>query len=506
MRVKNFVRRTSVVGVVWAGVGGLMGSQASVGAPLFEGPNLFSGGLPQGLEENMTGSGSSLFLFHYHAPNGTNSFNSGSLSAGTGANHMAVGMTESLRRDSRNRASQASTGRTPFGTRVKFQDGLQGINLRQPQSVSIFDDRFLLPHPNPTHSNNQFSARTGFVNGFSLNNPPGPNGSTISPFGSSTGQAFNLTPHRMLSTGSALLEDDGLSPGSVASDGIADFVPFTAQAGLFGIPLSPRHASFTVQYIDRDDLINAGFLKSNGTENVTGISKLLPRFQLFDDGTTLVDPATAPVNENNFNHDIGNRNGGATGESLGIDRIVDGTMLLGGELANASTTIVYRETGTRTGHFVMDIDFLAEVHWDEGSLVNNFLIGVGDGTLSANWSNIPVDLGSDDTPLYTSSNVVFVDGVFVDISSTATPGNVDAGGWDFLRQQDPLAQEYDYGLTQSNNFPQPSGSSAVSFSLTFPTFPKFPSGLVQTPEPTTGSIIACALGVLGLRRQRGARH
>ena len=197
-----------------------------VNAPIFLGQNLLADGPAKGLSENLS---SGDVNDQYIAPNGTGSAGSGSGPAGSGQTDLAVGMTDSIRIDTNavdfGRSAAFNVATQSFD--AVFSDGIQGINIAQPQALPSFDARAGLPNPDGINGLGEFLARAGMVTFYATNNPPS-GFEQIPPAGSSTAQAFNLTPLRCLSTGNGGAVDDGLAPGSVAGDSNLDFMPFDA--------------------------------------------------------------------------------------------------------------------------------------------------------------------------------------------------------------------------------------------------------------------------------------
>ncbi len=498
---KGISMRKFVYGGLAAMTAGALCSSAmaipGVNATIFEGNNLFSDGPAKGLDENYISSDPAN---DYVAPNGATA--SGNLYAA--ALNQAVGMTESIRIDTGALAvhatSTATGGVSPVamsGVRspgfnlatlgpVAFADGIQGINLPQAQFLPTTDIRH--DEVSPFNGASQFGARTGATTFYLENNPAGPNIALLPPIGSSTGQAFNLTPARVLSNSLGGLIDDGLAPGSVTGDVQPDFVPFEA-AVVAGVQTTARTASFTLEFFDS---VSSG-----------GQSDLHARYQLFDDTVTIPSVESPPMREENFNHNIGNNAGPIGADDVNL--ATDGLLLLGGELRNARATLTWTEvdgdptTGgfQPSGRFTWDIDFTSDVVWDEGKLFDDGLIADPIGSLGASWRNIPFNLNSDGTfDLLGMLGDIGVDGTMVDVSAAAV-GGVDAGGWDFLLEAAPLPTVSDYDFDAfggAPGWPTGSGSNDVSFVVRTPT---------EIPEPVTGTMGLLSLaGLLGYATRR----
>ncbi len=461
---------------------------SGVNATIFEGANLFSDGPAKGLSENYISADPAA---DYIAPNGALA----SANAYAAALNQAVGMTESIRIDFNALAAHPGSTATGgiaaaamSGVRspglnlatlgpVAFADGIQGVNLPQPQLLPASDPRS--DNLNPS-GGSAFGARTGATTFYIENNPAGPNVDFLDPIGSSTGQAFNLTPFRVLSSSLGGLIDDGLAPGSLAGDLTPDFIPFEAAVGA-GSQFTARTASITLEFFDRSNM------------GVQPDDDLVARYQLFDDTVTLPSVESPPMREENFNHDIGNHAG-----PIGVDDVndaTDGLLLLGGELRNARATLTWTEVDgddamagfQPSGRFTWDIDFTADVVWDEGKLFDDGLLDEFIGSVGANWRNIPFNLNSDGTfDLLGALDDVGVDGTVVDVSAAA-PDGVDAGGWDFLLESapgHPLSSDYDYdAFGGAPGWPTGSGANDVSFVFRTPVIE--PAAKIEiTPDDT----------------------
>ena len=370
----------------WWKVAGVVGLLVLSTAPVTNALSPFSGGnnligAGAGLDENFisTGVAPGFGGLNYVTPNGING-GGPVIAAGTSM----PGMTESIR-----------YGEVGGGAGYQaLTDAALGINIPQPMFLPASDARVGIPNPLALGAP-IWGARTGSVLRWDVldSDPPGAPGAPdfLIPAGSVTGQAVNLTP-QVVTALSGPLSDDGLAPGSMAADGIPDFLAFTTTF------TGQRIASFELSFFDESDgALFGGVLPP----------ALQPRVRLYEGGS-LLSIASPPMDEAFFDHDTGNdltgagagpggpgaASGVATGDA--IDAAVDGTLLLGGRLINAFASLTWSEIdalpGTPgfqlSGRFELDIQFFANVRYDEGSM---FLAGLtsDEGTVNADWDNVP---------------------------------------------------------------------------------------------------------------------
>lgn len=436
--------------------------------PLFNGGNNLIGAAA-GLDENMGGT-------HFLAPAGPlTAVPAGAYTAPSGATNaaggQAVGMTESIR----------FTDNNGNGTYEAGIDTPTGLNLPQPQTLGAgaagFDDRLGLT--NPLLGLNVVPARAGALLRWDTNNQDpsmGADPKFLMPAGSVSGQVYNLNPQAVAAS-SAPTVDDGLSPGAAAGDSIPDFIPFVFDLN------GARAVTYTLTFVGEDDTIldwdGDGISPSLGTgfdpDDVVP-DALIPRKRDYEGGLN-ANIASPPLNEQYFNNNAGNDLTGAavppvgplgtpTGTTGGVDPIdnfVDGTLILGGRLVNSFATLTWTEIDADdntfgfqpSGLFERDIQFFADVIYDEGLLVTNMRVGAGSGgDVNFEWDDIP-------------------------FNSFAESGVTGTGGFD-------VNGELDYDFTFSS-------SASQTFEV-----------LSLVPEPLTSSMAIMGLAGLcsSMRRRR----
>ncbi len=397
--------------------------------------------------------------------------------SGNPAGGAMPGMTDSFRVDWSGRSGS-------------FEDGIQGINLPSPGRVPLGDARSGISNPSLastntwlalngiTHSSNDsgppkdslfWRARVGSMIRWITNSAdPGPGGPlALLPFGSTTTQVYNMTPRLILPVSGEAI-DDGLAPGSLAGDGIPDFLPFVLDYA------GRRVASLDVVFFDEED----------GPALFGGVTPtaLIPRLDVVeDDGIgTLVEPHSAPLLEANFDFNDGNI-GDLTGGH--IDGHVDGTLALTGRILNAITNFTWVETKRHSGEFELDVELDGDVIYDGGLLFDDF--GSTVGGFSAEWSDIDM-MASVKGNLEAVGNAgVRQDGVLVDVTDVNSD-MVDAGGEDFLRDLIAHAYSWDYDFEDKPSARQTFNVVSVDI----------------IPEPLTSSTALLSLGWLGLRLTR----
>lgn len=292
---------------------------------------------------------------------------------------------------------------TPVGSQVPGQIeslrsvagvGLTGINIPQPCDVSGVpsDPRSGLINPDNAPPYGGAGQVWGVRAGVAMQWQTVQDGSTnfLMPAGVNSGQGYNLTPRSVYSVVLGLNPvgvptivipaDDGLAPGSVAADGVSDFVPWVRD-----ISTGQLITGFGLNFWDANAAAAAGF-------DAAGILALTPRLDVYEGGA-LFDQVLGAFDAQNFNHNGGTN--GIAGDEL--NDAVDGTLLLSGSLVDVQVENTWTANllGIVNGQFVADpttvrrtIKVKGTVIWDYND--PSILLDPENriGTFSANWNGI----------------------------------------------------------------------------------------------------------------------